>query len=53
MAAVTNEGRYCKFIIVDYGYNLKIEWVTYNKEFRIPRGIKEIDRSKLIKFKVK
>jgi len=35
VAAVTNEGRYCKFRIDTYGYNLTITWLTYNKEYGI------------------
>lgn len=31
-AAITNEGRYCKFIIEEYGYDLSINWVTYVKQ---------------------
>ncbi|MCP4151573.1 MAG: hypothetical protein GY757_27770 [bacterium] len=31
VAARTSDGRYCKFKIAKYGYNLKITWVTYNK----------------------
>ncbi len=27
----TNEGRLGKFLVVDYGYNLTIRWVTYQK----------------------
>ncbi|MCB9136162.1 MAG: hypothetical protein H6636_12095 [Anaerolineales bacterium] len=29
LAAITNEGRYTKFRIDSYGYNLTISWVTY------------------------
>ncbi len=32
VASVTNEGRYCKFRIDKYGYNLIISWVTYAHE---------------------
>lgn len=32
VAAITNEGRYCKFRIDQYGYNLTITFLTYNKE---------------------
>ena len=31
VAAVTNEGRHSKFLITEYGYNLGISWVTYDK----------------------
>jgi len=30
VACLTNEGRYCKFLIESYGYNLTISWVTYD-----------------------
>jgi thiol-disulfide isomerase/thioredoxin len=32
LAARTSEGRYCKFMIQDYGYNLLIRWVTYDED---------------------
>ncbi|MEM2478387.1 MAG: hypothetical protein QXF13_05165, partial [Thermoproteota archaeon] len=32
IAAITSEGRYCKFRIDTYGYNIVISWVTYEKE---------------------
>jgi hypothetical protein len=32
VAAVTNDGRYCKFRIDEYGYELKITYVTYKKK---------------------
>lgn len=32
IAAITSQGRYCKFIIDRYGYNLSIRWVTYEKD---------------------
>jgi hypothetical protein len=31
IAAITSKGRYCKFKIDTYGYNLRISWVTYTK----------------------
>lgn len=31
VAAITSKGRYCKFRIDTYGYNLGISWVTYSK----------------------
>jgi len=31
IAAITNEGRYSKFRVDEYGYNLLISWVTYEK----------------------
>ena len=31
IAVITSEGRYCKFKIDDYGYNLHITWVTYSR----------------------
>ena len=31
VACITSEERYCKFRIDNYGYNLTISWVTYNK----------------------
>jgi hypothetical protein len=30
VAAITSKGRYCKFRIDTYGYNLTISWVTYS-----------------------
>ena len=32
VAALTNEGRYAKFIVTNYGYNLGIRWITYERE---------------------
>jgi len=31
VAAITNQGRYSKFQIVEYGYDLRIRWVTYGE----------------------
>jgi hypothetical protein len=31
LAVRTNEGRYCKFRIDNYGYNLTLSWITYYK----------------------
>lgn len=31
VAGITSEGRYTKFRVDEYGYNLKVSWVTYKK----------------------
>jgi hypothetical protein len=32
---VTNDGRYGKLKVLEYGYNLAVKWVTYDKEGRV------------------
>jgi hypothetical protein len=32
VAYITNEGRYGKFEVIDYGYDLTIRWITYDEE---------------------